>query len=83
MEVYKILCVEVFSREFNMVYSWMLNLFVQELLEFWLTVQHQREPEPDKFLDSINKVVVLTQDVRQITIFLEVMVTMVSFHCSF
>jgi len=48
---------------------------VQELLEFWLRIQRGNEPDMLRFQDNIRKVAVLTQDVKQITILLGVLVS--------
>lgn len=48
---------------------------MQELLEFWLRIQRGNEPDMLRFQDNIRKVAVLTQDVKQITILLGVLVS--------
>ena len=53
-------------------------VYLQELLEFWLRVQHGNEPDMLRFQDSVRKVAVLTQDLKHMTILLDVLVSEVS-----
>ena len=48
---------------------------MQELLEFWLRIQRGNEPDMLRFQDNIRKVAVLTQDVKQISVLLGVLVS--------
>jgi len=48
---------------------------LQELLEFWLRIQRSNEPDVQRFQDSVRKVAVLTQDLKNISILLDVLVS--------
>ena len=49
--------------------------YAQELLEFWLRIQRGNEADTMRFQDSIRKVAVLTQDVKHISILVDVLVS--------
>ena len=47
---------------------------LQELLEFWLRIQRGNEPDMLRFQDSVRKVAALSQDIKHMSILLDVLV---------
>jgi len=54
-------------------------LYLQELLEFWLRIQHGMEADTLHFQDSVRKVAALTHDLKHISILLDVLISEVCY----